>query len=162
MFFADPSLDIIDMIKTGKDQFGRQLTNELNDWYVNDLNVAYQVATRVYAPSFFGISNIMNAGSIDKYGRQRNALEETRSFLTGVRTFRIYPEVILEKHMNQLDMAAAACEGQLNTFIMEHPEATDKEIDKQVEVLQKQYNNYERKVAEAASIDFDKLGPPPK
>ncbi|HRZ15213.1 MAG TPA: hypothetical protein P5110_06885 [Candidatus Omnitrophota bacterium] len=164
VFFADPTLDMIDMLKTGKDQYGRMITNELYDWYVNLAKLSWEVGTRLYGPSFWGVSNIIAAkqGSIDRYGRSRNMGEEIKAFLTGIRTFTIYPEDIQERYFKKLDAQMQEITRATDEWIDSHPNASQAEIDKKYDEEDRAFRNYERKDAEAMSVDFKKLGPPPK
>lgn len=92
----------------------------------------------------------------DKYGKVRYFPEELKNFLTGIRTFQMFPEIIITNRISQLSGDINRVKRNYNRWTTNNPDAPQWEKDKQEKLFEKRLNKIENELKDVEELKGSK------
>lgn len=182
-FFEHPLIGVYEIIKEGRQPYTKYdigLPRDTKAKMIADR--VFEVVKDVYLPlsspipdigalakgqlkpgrlTGYQIANLIDAynETADQYGRVRELPEELKNFLTGIRTWRVYPEVLKTNYIKQKRAEREKVIATYNSWFKRNPNATQEEISEKTKELTNILNKIDADIELANSIDIEKLEP---
>lgn len=93
----------------------------------------------------------------DKYGRVKDLPEEIKNFLTGIRTWRVYPEIIVTNYLKSKKYDITQQKSDFRKWLINNPKATPEEREKRLSEMRKRTLKIIEDIKVAQSIKLKKL-----